>query len=241
MRPSIGITCAFSETEQGYWLRRQYVEAVTHAGGLPLILPATAEAPIEAIAERIDGLLLSGGGDIDPVWFGEEPHVACGRIDPVADAFEISLCRLFLTQERPILGICRGAQVLNVAAGGDIYQDVVEQTGSKLQHAQKAPDCHPTHSVTLHEESLLARILGETTIRVNSFHHQGVRRVAPHFRAVAHAGDGVVEAIEKPGVPVTLGIQWHPERTYGDNPSERALFKEFVSVCSEVNRTKTRG
>src|SRR5690606_35830530 len=128
--------------------------AVVAAGGLPFLLPATPHAPHGDIAARIDGLLLSGGGDIDPEWYGEEPHVACGRIDPVVDAFEIALCRAFLAEQRPILGICRGAQVLNVAAGGDMYQDVVEQTGSKLQHAQKAPEWHPTHTIAVNEESL---------------------------------------------------------------------------------------
>ncbi len=238
VKPRIGITSAFSESEQGYYLKRQYVEAVTRAGGLPLLLPTTPDVAIDELAQSIDGILLSGGGDIDPHWFGEEPHVRNGSIDPIADTFEIHLCRSFLAAERPIFGICRGVQVLNVAAGGDIYQDLGEQTGSTLQHAQKAPDWHATHQVTVNEKSSLARILGTTRMRVNSFHHQGIRTIAPHFRVAAKAGDGLVEAIEKPGVPFTLGVQWHPERTFTKSPPELALFQAFVQACSDVTRTK---
>lgn len=232
MRPTIGITCARKVPEDVYTLKTQYVEAIANAGGLPVLLPATSLVQAEDVARAIDGLVLSGGGDVDPDWYGEEPHVMCGRMDPDLDAYEIALCRHVLEQKKPILGICRGSQVLNVAAGGDLYQDVPTFTESTLQHAQKAPGWQATHRVTLAGGSHLRELMGTDVLRVNSFHHQAVRRVAPGFRACAHAADGLIEAIERIDAPLTIGVQWHPERTYHLNEHERALFEAFVRACS---------
>lgn len=231
MRPRIGVTCGSGGEDGSFTLRPQYVEAVARAGGLPLLLPATEDVPAEAVLEAVDGVLLTGGGDVDPDWYGEEPRVVNGQINPVRDRFEIALCRAALRAGRPVLGICRGAQVLNVAAGGSLYQDLAREMGTSLQHAQKAPGWYGTHKVTVQEGTLLWRLVGATTLRVNSFHHQGVREIAPGFTACAHAADGVVEAIEGAGPAWALGIQWHPERSYKVNSPEFGLFKGFVEAC----------
>ena len=170
MKPRIGITCAFGEaTPDHYSLSSLYVDAVVAAGGLPLVLPAVTSSHFREIARCIDGLLLPGGGDVDPAYFGEEPRIENGRIDPVADAFEIGLIREFLKTGRPILGVCRGMQVLNVAAGGDLHQDIRVATGSPLQHVQQAPGWHGTHEISLSEGSLLRAVLKEERLRVNTF------------------------------------------------------------------------
>jgi putative glutamine amidotransferase len=233
MKPRIGITCAFGEaTPDHYSLSSLYVDAVAAAGGLPLVLPAVTSSHFREIARCIDGLLLPGGGDVDPAYFGEEPRIENGRIDPVADAFEIGLIREFLKTGRPILGVCRGMQVLNVAAGGDLHQDIRVATGSPLQHVQQAPGWHGTHEITLSEGSLLRAVLKEERLRVNTFHHQAVRRVAPGFVASAAAADGIIEAIEKEGDAFVLGVQWHPERMLPQAEASQRLFSAFVNASS---------
>lgn len=182
----------------------------------------------------VHGLLLPGGCDVDPNRFGEEPHLANGRIDPVADAFELALARCFLQLNRPILGICRGAQVLNIAAGGDIYQDVYEQTKTQLQHVQRAPAHYATHKVEIRAGSLLEKVFGKGPARVNSFHHQAVRRLAPGFCASATSSDGLVEAIERTSGGFALGVQWHPERRYHVSARERALFIALIDACRHI-------
>lgn len=231
MKPVIGVTCARSTQDRRYALHHHYVEAVIDAGGLPFLLPGAPGLSVQDVAKEVDGIIISGGVDVDPKWYGEEPHVACGEIDPIADAFDMELCCHFLKENKPILGICRGSQILNVAAGGTLYQDVAHQAGTTLQHRQKAPDWYPTHQISVTEGSLLKRVLGVSTLQVNSFHHQAVRQVAPGFAAVAHAQDGIIEAIEKQGDGFVLGVQWHPERTYTRTKEEFVLFEEFVRFC----------
>lgn len=229
--PVIGVTAARDDRGR-LTVNREYLNAVLTAGGLPLIVPFTTDAEaIRQVAARIDGLLLTGGEDIDPAWFGEEPIPGLGWIDPERDHLEIALIRRMMEENKPIFAICRGCQILNVAAGGDMFQDLYRQREGLLQHMQKAPRSHLSHMVKVEEGSLLGRIAGVTDMKVNSFHHQAVRRVAPGFVVCARAKDGVIEGVESVRHPFVLGVQWHPEHLVKTDAVSRRLFEAFVQAA----------
>ena len=235
MRPVVGITCGSVPGGGRLVLDVEYVEALSRAGAVPLVIaPGLPEEALPEILASLDGLLLSGGPDVDPAHFGEEPLPAMGRIDPGRDAVELPLARLALETGLPILGICRGAQVLNIAAGGDIHQDLPSQLPGYLGHVQQpTPMTYPTHGLAVRDGSLLRAITGTAGFRVNSWHHQAVRKPAPGFTVTATAPDGVVEAIEKPGAPFVLGVQFHPESMdKGGSREAGLLFEAFVRACS---------
>ncbi|HBV98106.1 MAG: peptidase C26 [Peptococcaceae bacterium BICA1-7] len=229
MKPFIGITCSWDEEKGQYFLGGMYVEAVEAGGGIPIPLAySQCEDDLKRICASLNGLVLSGGGDVDPHFFGEEPISAVGEICPGRDKFEISLARQALAANIPILGICRGMQVLNIAAGGDIYQDIANQLGERLiKHSQMAPRWHPTHEITVAGETLLSSILRPGVIRVNSFHHQAVRNPAPGFIISARSPDGVAEAIESRDSSFTLGVQCHPETLWKREPAFLTLFERL--------------
>ncbi|RKO66044.1 gamma-glutamyl-gamma-aminobutyrate hydrolase family protein [Desulfofundulus salinus] len=241
MLPVIGITCAWDEEKTRFFLSRFYTGAVEAAGGLPLLLPYTKrEAGLNTWPELLDGLILSGGGDVDPVHFGEEPLPGCGEISPERDDFELSLARRALSLGLPVLGICRGAQVLNIAAGGDIYQDIVAQVPGCLKHQQRAPRWCATHGIMVEENTCLADIFGAGVMRVNSFHHQAVRRPAPGFIVSARSVDGIIEAIESTARGFALGVQWHPETMWERDGRFLGLFAALVDAGREYKRQKGR-
>lgn len=213
-------------------LLAQIVQGVERAGGLPLIIPPGAtDDTLRGVAARLDGLLISGGGDIDPARYGAEPHPSIGGVDQDRDRLEIDLARRFVDDGAPIFGICRGAQVLNVALGGTLYRTVEEHPGAQ-RHAfypDLPYDLRP-HQVQLAEDSRLATIIGAPLVAVNSLHHQAVRDLAPRVRAVAYAPDGMVEALEVYEHPFALAVQWHPE-ALPDAPEMRRLFEAFVAAA----------
>lgn len=208
LRPVIGITGNYNEEERSFWVRDYYVKSLRAVGANALVLPPTEEVGI--IAEYLqvcNGLLFSGGGDIDPRHWGEMARLGLGNINPLRDAFELELARQALKANVPVLGICRGCQVLNVAAGGSLWQDIK----SHLLHDQNAPRDYPIHAIVVEKGSLLQRVLGSGEIRVNSFHHQAVKKPGPGFKVCAWAPDGVAEAVESTEHNWVLGVQWHPE------------------------------
>ena len=213
---------------------RTYVEAVAITGGSPVLIPLNLnEGALRAIYERLNGLLLAGGGDLHPKHYGEAIREKCGQSDEARDTVELTLARWSLAEGLPVLGICRGIQVMNVAAGGALYQDIASQSPGSLKH-----DCWPdhprnylAHQVTVNGDSHLAAILSQGQVAVNSLHHQAVKDLAPGFRVVARAPDGLIEAIEDHDHPFALGVQWHPEELVEDAPPMRRLFEEFVSAA----------
>lgn len=233
MKPIIGVTSSFKD-ERTMHVSYDNIDSITAAGGIPFVLPnLVEEAQITQIAEHLDGLLLTGGGDIDPTLFGEEPHKNLGVINPERDIFEVSLIKKMMTARKPVLGICRGCQILNIAAGGDMYQDIYTQISNELfQHSQRAPRWYASHYVNVEEGSLLANVVGQTRFKINSFHHQTVREMAPGFVVIGRANDGVIEAFESKQHPFVMGVQWHPEcmTLKGDEPSIK-LFNAFVAAC----------
>lgn len=241
--PLIGLTAGFVHKEQAgirgslfdavsaCALPMAYVVCVEMAGGMPVILAPSGGVPPGEWVARLDGLLLTGGVDLDPATYGEEPLPALGRIDAERDAFELALTRAALAADLPLLAICRGMQVLNVAAGGSLVQDIPGQVKGALKHAQDAPRWHASHNVSLVPGSKTAAMLGTTHLRVNSFHHQAVKDVARGFVAAAEADDGIIEAIESQNHAFAVGVQWHPEELCARDPVFLGLFRGLVEVA----------
>jgi putative glutamine amidotransferase len=235
MRPRIGITSWHHWDGDERWeaILEGYPRAVLEAGGLPLILPITHAEPVfaEAYLNAIDGLLLTGGADIHPSFYGQIVLEQCGEIDEERDRFEVELVHAARSRDLPLLGICRGLQVLNVAMGGSLYQD--------LSHRQETDPAHqssrerrgePAHRVTIIEGSRLAGMLGVQELRVTSTHHQIIRELAPGLTVNAVAPDGVVEGVEGAG-RFLLAVHWHPERMVARHPEQLALFRALVEAA----------
>lgn len=240
MRPVIGITSRIDAEETLYSLPSGYARAVDQAGGLAVILtPPADEAGVADLLERVDGIILSGGVDVDPSHFGEEPHPALGEVSPRRDGFELALARAALAGQVPLLGICRGIQVLAIAAGGTVYQDIGSEIKAALKHRQQAPRWHPTHSVNVRAGSRLAGLVGAGSFRVNSFHHQAVRAVPDRFIVTAEAEDGVIEAIEGSDARFAVGVQWHPELMWDRHPIHLELFRALVENAAAARKERS--
>jgi putative glutamine amidotransferase len=234
MLPVIGLTPSLDGSELK--VAQDYVDAVLAAGGVPFIIPyLSGKLEIQQVSEMLDGIILTGGGDIDPTLFGEEPIPQLGSIDPLRDDFEVKLIQNMLQRNKPMLGICRGCQILNVAVGGDMFQDLETQFPAQLlQHTQNAPRSHRSHYVHIAQGSRLFRIMQErTTIKVNSFHHQAVRRLAGCFVQSAVSSDGVMEAFESDEHSYVIGVQWHPENLAGQDEFSKALFASLIAACQK--------
>ncbi len=236
MRPVIGLTHSIQQDEKRLMMPMSYSNVIREAGGVPVLLPINREDEvIEAYAALVDGVLFSGGDDIDPTFYGEEQLWACGDVCPLRDEFELKLCRVLLEKypEKPILGVCRGEQVLNVALGGTLYQDVKSQLPGCIAHQQHQIAPYTSHCVTIEADSKLHAIYGDTQIMTNSFHHQSVKEIAPALVVTAKTADGVIEGFEKPDHPYYVGVQWHPERLVEreENANHKQLFKSFVDAC----------
>lgn len=233
VRPLIGITGDYNIDNNSISLNSEYYWAIYKAGGQPLIIPYIDVEDADYFVSVFDGIMFTGGNDIDPVFYGEAPHPKLGKINPVRDEFELKLCRLALENDKPVLGICRGVQVMNVAMGGTLYQDLGAQLQSDtpIKHWQSAPGRYGTHEVKLAAGSRINRIMEKECISVNSFHHQAVKEVAGAFRAAGWSRDGVIEVIESDKYPFAVGVQWHPERMFNHEQTMLLLFKNFVEAC----------
>ena len=206
----------------------KYIESLARArAGMRWVELSDPEQAVQD-ALTCDGLLLPGGGDMDPKFYGQARIPACGEPNLLRDAAEPLLLRAFLAADKPVLGICRGIQVMNAVLGGDLYQDI-----KPFEHLPHNDHWAKVHTVTVRRGTLLSRILGQDTVLVNSQHHQAVDRVAPGFTLAALSEDGIVEAIEKPDARFCLGVQWHPEWLSDADPAMQSLFDAFVNACSK--------
>lgn len=206
----------------------KYIESLARAGaGMHWVELSDPEQAVQD-ALTCDGLLLPGGGDMDPKFYGQARIPACGEPNLLRDAAEPLLLRAFLAADKPVLGICRGIQVMNAVLGGDLYQDI-----KPFEHLPHNDHWAKVHTVTVRRGTLLSHILGQDTVLVNSQHHQAVDRVAPGFTLAALSEDGIVEAIEKPDARFCLGVQWHPEWLSDADPAMQGLFDAFVNACSK--------
>lgn len=233
-KPLIGITTRNGKDSDGHpftALQHSYVNAIIQAGGLPVLIPSNlfVEDFLE-LYSRVSGILFSGGGDISLNYFHGSDHPRIGEVDDNRDFTEISLMRVAVNEGKPVLGICRGAQVMNVALGGTLYTHIYDQLQGALDHAYPG-DLRRTlvHPVNVEETSLSAEIFGETLLNVNSLHHQGLKDIAPGLRVAGHAPDGLVEVVEIPDHPYAVAVQWHPE-WLTDQAAMQRLFKSFVDA-----------
>jgi len=228
---------AVAERPLGRFVRADldYVDGVAGAGGVPVVLPpAGDERAARVVIQSLDGLLLSGGSDLDPGYYGEEPMPELGITLPERDAFETVLVGQALRRGIPIFGICRGMQVLNVALGGTLYQDLPSQwEGDVLKHRQDTPKWQPTHEVRVTGGSYLAEVMDREVVKVNSYHHQGIKDLAEGLLATGYSSDGVIEAVEAEDVSERwlLGVQWHAEAMRGAGPQQESLFEAHVSAA----------
>ena len=237
--PLIGVTTSITvgkHPERAH-LNSAYLIAIQEAGGIPLPIPPQLEAPArDEIFARCDGFLLTGGGDLDPAIFNEPPHPTLYEVAPARDRLEIALVRSALEMRKPLLAVCRGIQVLNVALGGSLFQDVASDPGTQIQHQQEKegkPRDEPTHPVKIVAGSRLAQVLGTTELLVNSMHHQAVKALGKGLAPSAFAPDMIVEGLEpeeSDPARFLLGVQWHPEELTRTDPTARRLFSALVAA-----------
>ncbi len=237
MKPIIGITAEVKE-DKSYYLSPVYSDAVIQAGGIPLLIPLVSEENIEELCEQIDGLIITGGEDIDPAYYNEYPHIDLQRTTPRLDKMEFNLIKKMLELDKPYVGTCRGLHMLNIVMGGTLFQSIHSQREKpSMQHRQNSIRTHRTHPITLQKGSKLYDIFQEEHFKVNSFHHQAVNKVGDGLKVVANAPDGIIEAVESTEHTFVIGFQWHPEEFAldGDKKSQY-FFKEYIRAA--INRKK---
>lgn len=234
MKPIIGIIPSVNEVTNQYYSNIENAEAIKRGGGLPYFLPyTTSKTDIIQLTNVVDGLYLAGGNDVDPKYYAEAPHEKLGEVNPVRDAFEINLLTTMLKKNKPILGVCKGMQMINVALGGDLYQDIAAQFKDEpIQHKQQAKIIHPTHPIHIKAGTKLQRMICGRVLYVNSYHHQAVRKLGENLIVSSNATDGTIEAIESTAHSFVVGVQWHPEFLMRLNDTTSlTIYEYFISQC----------
>ncbi|MET0786679.1 MAG: gamma-glutamyl-gamma-aminobutyrate hydrolase family protein, partial [Paenisporosarcina sp.] len=232
MKPIVGITAEVLD-DHSYFMPHVYANAVTQAGGIPVLIPLIPEENIDALCEQIDALFLTGGEDIDPSYYGQDPHVHLGKIAPRLDAMEHALVKKMLELDKPYIGVCRGLHMLNVVTGGSLYQSIHSQREEPvMQHKQTAERTHRSHPVKVEKDSRMYEMLQEDEFKVNSYHHQACHEVTEPLHIVARAKDGIIEGVESTEHSFVFGFQWHPEEfaMVGDEGSKR-IFKAYIDAA----------
>ena len=236
-KPLIALTPYHNTEKDELYMRPAYLKAIRAVGGIPIILPLDFDhEELERIVGMFDGFLFTGGPDLHPFHFGEETQIHCGNVSPKRDHLELELLQIAIKARKPILGICRGIQLMNICLGGDIYQDLPSQFFEDFPVAHTQPFSYeiPSHTVTVIPDTLLSRIAGKTTIQVNSMHHQAIRRLAPGLNASGFAPHGLTECVEMQECPTFfLGVQWHPEYLWEQDDAARGIFAEFVKAAKQ--------
>lgn len=235
-KPLIGLTPSHDTQTNDISMRPTYLGAIKAAGGIPVVLPLEAsEEDLQQLVDTLDGFLFTGGPDLHPFLFGEETHIHCGEVSVKRDTLEMALLPLVMKAKKPLLGICRGIQSLNVGLGGTIYQDVPSQFTRDYPLVHKQPFYYdiPSHTVNIIPGTRMADICGQPVIQVNSMHHQAVKDLAPGCIVSGTASDGLIEAIEMPEYPYLMAVQWHPEYLWPNNQAAANLFRSFIEACSK--------
>ncbi len=235
IKPIIGINCDYEEEgKQPYsFTNRAYSEAVIAAGGIPFLLPIIKDInDVELLLGKIDGLLLTGGNDVPPRRYGEERHEKTVCVHPDKDTSDFTLVETSIQTKKPILAICYGTQLVNVALGGSLIQDIPSEVKTPIIHKDSKNELY-THTITIEENSLLHQIIGTDCIEANSTHHQAIKRLGNGLRDTAHTEDGIIEAVEWRDYPFLVGVQWHPERMT-DSPHHLALFRALIKASKTL-------
>ncbi|MGH9889210.1 MAG: gamma-glutamyl-gamma-aminobutyrate hydrolase family protein [bacterium] len=249
-RPVIGIPTqtlqslggVSAEIPASWVMSQRYVVTLTNAGAIPWLVPLVDDDTLRGIYEKLDGVFLPGGADIDPASYGQAPHPLCDKTDKDRDRVELALAKWAIEEGKPVLGVCRGMQLINLAAGGTLYQDIAEQKEGAIKHdyfpfgGQTFRRDYLAHDVAVTPGTRLAKVFGAGALKVNSMHHQGVRDVGQSLAVTAMADDGLVEGLEADGEAYVVGVQWHPEALTDNQESARRLFEDFVSHASTLVR-----
>ena len=231
-KPVIGVTPLYDDERESIWMLPGYVDALKSYGALPLILPFTSsDADIAQLVDMCDGILFTGGHDVDPALYEEKKSPKCGEVSTQRDKLEFALLQRALMIDLPVLGICRGAQFINVCLGGTLYQDIPSQLPSAVQHHMAPPYDRPCHEVSLVPGTPLYYLLKATKLQVNSYHHQGIRDLSFQLSPMAYAPDSLIEAFFHPMKSFTWGVQWHPEFLWEKDGAQRQIFQAFVESC----------
>ena len=232
-KPKIGVVPLYDEKKSSIWMLPGYMNAVSAAGGIPLILPYDlTKEDFDQIRELYDGFLFTGGADVDPVLYNEKRLPSCGISDPVRDRAETMIFDYAYEKDIPVLGICRGCQIINVLLGGTLYQDLLSQRPATMNHHMTPPYDRTVHDVLLPEHTILSDLWGKTEKPVNSYHHQAIRRVADDLSVIAVSEDGLTEGVCCPDKRYLLAVQWHPEFIFEKDPDQMLLMKSFIRAAN---------
>lgn len=240
LKPVIGISAYLLTKETNNLVNfdlnispKELTDSLREAGGFPMIFPLADPKDAKEYIDRVDALVLTGGADVDPLLYLEEPHPKVGMTDPIRDEFELALIEEAWNQKKPIFGICRGLQLLNVASGGTLYQDLSQYDKLEVNHIQLTTWDHATHSILIEENSWMGEAMGTETV-INSYHHQAINTIGDAFRPVAWSKDGIIEAIESiDKTQKTMAIQWHPEVLVKNDPESINIFKKFINLIDQ--------
>lgn len=233
-KPIIGVLPLWDDEKSSIWMLPGYLEALRLSGAIPTIFPLEIEREdLEQICSHCDGFLFTGGHDVDPSLYGESKHDLCGESNTLRDRLETMVFNYAIKRDIPILGICRGIQIINVLCGGTLYQDLPSEYNIECRriHQMKPPYDQPCHRVLVVEDSPLHQLTKSDSIEVNSYHHQAIKELAPNLSIMAHSEDGLVEAIYMPSQRFVWAVQWHPEYNFHTSPSSRAIVRAFVEAC----------
>ena len=234
MKPIIGVFVDI-DSEGKHSLMKSYINAISRSGGIPIILPSLSlDEDMLTLVDICDGFCFTGGVDIHPKYYGEEVKETCGEIHDPRDVYEMTAFPHVFKSGKPIIGICRGAQLLNIALGGSLYQDLPTEYPSELQHRQTAPRDEVAHSVEIASPSPLFDIIGEGSMMVNTFHHQAIKRLADGLCPMAYAPDGLIEAVYHASHPYLRAYQWHPEALYETESASVKIFDNFIAAAKNA-------
>ena len=234
-RPSIALIPLYDSKKDSIWMLPDYMDAILRAGGIPVMLPLTGDpAVLDALAGQYDGFLFTGGQDVSPDIYHTKTSPLCGETCPARDTMEQYLLNRLLELDKPVLGICRGLQIINAALGGTLYQDIPSQLPSAVCHRQGKPYDNPIHRVEILPDTPLRQLLGQEYLAVNSLHHQGICKLSPRLQSMAAAEDGLTEAVWMPDACFCWAVQWHPELAFIRDRNSMEILRCFVQAAMKA-------